>query len=134
MDYYKAVLKKYAEFNGRARRAEYWYFVLFNIIFAIVAGIIDEIIGSGGSGLWHTGIVSSLYSLALIIPSLAVGVRRLHDVGKSGWMILISLIPIVGTIWIIILMVRKGDIGVNKYGPDPKTLSETPVQPIPVQP
>lgn len=134
MNYYKAVLKKYAEFNGRARRAEYWYFVLFNIIFAIVAGIIDGIIGSGGSGLWHAGIVSSLYSLALIIPSLAVGVRRLHDVGKSGWMILISLIPIVGIIWLLILYIRDSNPGDNEYGPDPKTPSETPVQPIPVQP
>jgi uncharacterized membrane protein YhaH (DUF805 family) len=133
MNYYKAVLKKYAEFKGRARRAEYWYFALFNIIFAIVAGIIDRIIDPGVKISGYYGIIYILYALAVIVPSLAVVVRRLHDTGKSGWMILISLIPIVGAIWLLVLMIKKGDVGENKYGPDPKMLPGTPVQPTPVQ-
>jgi len=130
MDYYISVIKKYADFSGRARRAEYWYFYLFTIIFLIVALILDSIIGIkiGGSGV---GPVYIIYALFIIIPSLAVATRRLHDIGKSGWMLFLSLIPFVGGIWLLILFVRDGDKEANKYGPNPKVLpSITPEAPI----
>lgn len=114
MNYYKLVLKKYAVFDGRAQRAEYWYFFLFNIIIDIVLYIISALIGD------DLNILGLLYGLALFIPGLAVAVRRLHDIGKSGWMLLINLIPIIGFIWFLILLIRDSDPGDNKYGPNPK--------------
>ena len=113
MKWYLLVLKKYAVFSGRASRKEFWMFYLFNIIFAIVAGILDYILGT-------RGLFSSLYNLAVFIPELAVTVRRLHDVGKSGWMLLILLIPIIGVIWLLVLLVTDSNPGENKYGPNPK--------------
>lgn len=113
-DYYKnAFTKKYADFNGRARRSEYWYFVLFNTLVAIVAAIIDSVIGFP--------IVYLVYALASIIPSIAVAVRRMHDTNKSGWYLLLSLIPLVGLI-VIYFLVMDSDEGENKYGPNPKRL------------
>lgn len=114
MNYYLAVLKKYAVFEGRSSRAEYWYFVLFNFIISLAIAIITVSIGDNQQGLM------SLYSLALFLPGLGVSIRRLHDVGKSGWMILISLIPIVGFIWLLVLLVTDSNPGENKYGPNPK--------------
>lgn len=120
MKWYLTVLKKYAEFGGRARRTEYWMFVLFNLIFAIAAMIIDNVIGTAISGIGY-GLFYILYCLAVLVPGLAVAVRRLHDVGKSGWMILIVLIPLVGAIWLLVLMVLDSDAGDNAYGPNPKS-------------
>lgn len=120
MKWFLAVLNKYAVFEGRARRKEYWMFTLFYIIFAIAAAIIDNIIGTAITGTGY-GLFYIVYILAMFLPSLAVAVRRLHDVGKSGWMILIAMIPIVGSIWLLVLMVTPGDAGENKYGPDPKS-------------
>jgi uncharacterized membrane protein YhaH (DUF805 family) len=114
MNYYLSVLKKYATFSGRSQRAEYWYFVLFNIIITIVLGIISAVIGDDSS------ILGILYSLAVLIPGIAVSVRRLHDVGKSGWMLLITLIPLIGAIWLFVLMVIDSNPSDNKYGPNPK--------------
>ncbi len=112
MNYYFEVLKKYAVFSGRARRSEYWYFVLFNVIASILLGIVDFTFGTmnfeSGSGLF-----GSIYSLGIIIPSIAVGVRRMHDVGKSGWFLLIP-------IYNLILAVTEGEQEENQYGPDPK--------------
>ena len=111
--YFVNVLRnKYAEFNGRARRSEYWYFVLFNALISFAVGLVAGLIGLQ----WLTYI----YSLALLVPSIAIGVRRLHDIGKSGWWLLISFVPLIGAIWLIILMVKEGDHGNNAYGPDPK--------------
>jgi uncharacterized membrane protein YhaH (DUF805 family) len=110
MNYYLKVLQNYANFNGRARRAEYWYFVLFNMIASIIVGIIG--------GLMDFELLGNLYSLAVLLPSLAVGVRRMHDVGKSGWFILIP-------IYNFILAVTEGDAGENEYGPDPKGQSSS---------
>ena len=104
-------------FNGRARRKEYWMFVLFNIVFSIAAGIADYMVFGSGSGA-----VSGLYSLAVFIPSLAAGVRRLHDVGKSGWFTLILFVPLVGAIWLLVLYCTEGTNGDNEYGPDPKAV------------
>lgn len=122
MDWYLAVLKNYAGFSGRARRKEYWMFVLFNMIFAIVAMILDNVLGIAMEGIGY-GPIYGLYLLAIIIPSLAVGVRRLHDVGKSGWMMLIALIPIIGAIWLLVLFVQDSIPGENKYGANPKEIS-----------
>ncbi len=125
--YLKVVRDNYANFNGRARRREYWMFVLFNLIFAIVAMMIDMILGTRfkmGVGAYSTtlpyGWIYLIYILAVIIPSIAVGVRRLHDLGKSGWMLLIVLIPFIGAIWILVLFLMDGTPGPNAYGPSPK--------------
>ncbi len=119
MNWYIQVLKKYAVFSGRASRKEYWMFVLFNIIFAIVATILDNILGTTMEGVGY-GLIYSLYMLAVLIPSIAVTVRRLHDTDRSGWWILIVLIPIIGWIWLLVLMILEGNAGDNKYGPSPK--------------
>jgi uncharacterized membrane protein YhaH (DUF805 family) len=106
------VLKKYAVFSGRARRQEYWMFFLFSVIASIVLAIIDAILG--------TSILQWLYVLATLIPSLAVGVRRLHDTNRSGWWVLISLVPIVGTIILIVFMASEGNPEETAHGPNPK--------------
>lgn len=114
----KTVLSKYAVFSGRARRSEFWWFVLFNILVSIVAAILDAALGTGwGSG---SGVISLIVSLALLIPYLAVTVRRLHDTDRSGWWILIGLIPLVGFIVLLIFTVQDGTPGPNKHGPSPK--------------
>jgi uncharacterized membrane protein YhaH (DUF805 family) len=110
--YLKCVKGHYADFEGRARRTEYWMFFLVNLIIAIMIGIIGRII--------HVPVLSTLYSLAVLVPGIAVGVRRLHDTGRTGWWLLISLIPLIGTIWIIVLLASNGDQGSNQYGADPK--------------
>lgn len=123
MNWYLKALNQYADFNGRARRKEYWMFFLFNMVFATVALLIDIAAGTAnldsGSGLFQ-----GIYSLAVLIPGLAVGVRRLHDVGKSGWMLLIALIPIIGAIWLLVLMVTDSKEGTNKWGENPKNVME----------
>lgn len=119
MKWYLNALKKYAEFSGRARRKEYWMFTLFHIIFAFVAIGLDVLIGIGTGGM-GIGVITIIYFLALIIPSLALVVRRLHDTGKSGWMYFVSFIPFIGGLWLLILMLIEGDMGDNEYGPDPK--------------
>ena len=113
MNWYIEVLKKYAVFSGRARRKEYWMFVLFYIIFGIILGIIEGIIGI-------SGILTGLYCLALLIPSIAVSVRRLHDIGRTGWWVLICLVPIVGSIVLLIFILLDSQPGDNQYGPFPK--------------
>ena len=122
MNWYLKVLKQYADFNGRARRKEYWMFVLFNTIFSILAMIFDNVFGIAIEGIGY-GPIYLLYVLAMMIPSLAVAVRRLHDVGKSGWMILISLIPIIGGIWLLVLFVNDGNPGENEHGANPKEMT-----------
>ncbi|MDA9003114.1 DUF805 domain-containing protein [Flavobacteriaceae bacterium] len=119
MNWYLKVLKQYADFSGRARRKEYWMFVLFNMIFAIVAAILDNVLGIAMEGTGY-GPLYGIYALAVLIPGLAVAVRRLHDVGKSGWMILITLIPLIGAIWLLVLLVTDSNLGENQYGQNPK--------------
>tara|TARA_B100000780_G_scaffold93765_1_gene65217 strand:- start:116 stop:487 length:372 start_codon:yes stop_codon:yes gene_type:complete len=123
MNWYLKALNQYADFNGRARRKEYWMFFLFNMVFATVASLIDIAAGTANldSG---SGVFQGIYSLAVLIPGLAVGVRRLHDVGKSGWMLLIALIPIIGAIWLLVLMVTDSKEGTNKWGENPKDVME----------
>jgi uncharacterized membrane protein YhaH (DUF805 family) len=119
MEWYIKVLKQYADFGGRARRKEYWMFVLFNVLFSIGAIIIDNILRMANE-LTGYGPIYGLYALALLIPSLAVSVRRLHDVGKSGWWLLIGLVPLIGGIWLLVLMATDSTAGSNEYGPYPK--------------
>jgi uncharacterized membrane protein YhaH (DUF805 family) len=107
------VLKKYAVFSGRARRKEFWMFFLFYLIIVIALSIIEWMIGL-------PGILSGLYSLALLIPSIAVTVRRLHDTGRSGWWWFIGFVPVIGFIVLLIFMVLDSAPGDNQYGPNPK--------------
>ncbi len=93
-------------------------FVLFNVIFGIVASIIDGIIGTNG-------LIGGLYSLVVLVPALAVSVRRLHDVGKSGWWILICLVPVIGALYFLYLTILEGQQGTNEYGPNPKEVNNT---------
>ncbi|MCK4813110.1 MAG: DUF805 domain-containing protein [Candidatus Marinimicrobia bacterium] len=121
MNWYLQALKSYAVFSGRARRREYFIFVLFNMIFSFIAIILDNMFGIAIESVGY-GPISGLYLLAIIIPSLAVTVRRLHDVGKSGWMVLIPLIPLVGVIWLLILLITDSDSEENQYGSNPKDI------------
>lgn len=127
MNYYTGVWKKYMQFSGRARRAEYWYFTLFNIIVMILLAIPYSIgtgmVSNGNGAGWLLSLPYYVYALAVIIPSLAVTVRRLHDINKSGWWILIGLVPIIGGIWLLVLTIMEGTAGDNQFGPDPRGAS-----------
>lgn len=122
MEWYLKVIRHYADFNGRARRKEYWMFILFNVIFAIVAMILDNVLGIAFEQIGY-GPLYILYAIFALVPGLAVAVRRLHDIGKSGWMFFIAFIPIIGSIWLLILLCTDGESGSNQYGPDPKDAS-----------
>ena len=105
----KVVFENYANFDGRARRSEYWYFILFNTIFALItATVIPELY--------------LVYVIAIILPSLAVAVRRLHDIGKSGVWLFISFVPIIGGVWLLVLLATEGDSEYNEFGSDPKEI------------
>lgn len=119
MNWYLKVMRQYTDFNGRARRQEYWMFFLFNALFAIVAMLLDNVLGIAFGEIGY-GPLYMIYGLITLIPGLAVLVRRLHDVGKSGWMFLVVLIPIVGAIWLLVLLVTDSKPGENEYGPNPK--------------
>lgn len=117
MKNYLKVLRKYSVFKRRASRNEYWEFALINIIIIFLIGILEGAMGSeDSSSLPIGGIIYWLYTLFVFIPSIAVGVRRLHDTNRSGWMLLILLIPIIGTFWILVLTLLKGNESENKYG------------------
>ncbi|WP_028113236.1 DUF805 domain-containing protein [Ferrimonas kyonanensis] len=119
MNWYLTVLKKYAVFRGRARRREYWFFVLFNVLIAIALALVDTSMGTFDPET-GTGLLGALYSLAVLIPTLAVAVRRLHDTDRSGWWLLLLLIPIVGVIVLLVFMALSGQHGANEYGGDPR--------------
>ena len=114
MNWYLKVIKQYADFNGRARRKEYWMFTLINTLIAIGLMLVAQFVSPSLS------ILNMIYSLALLIPGIAVVVRRLHDVNKSGWMYLLIFLPVIGWIWLLVLFFTEGTIGENKYGLDPK--------------
>ncbi|MDX2079872.1 MAG: DUF805 domain-containing protein [Terrimicrobiaceae bacterium] len=113
MNYYIDAWKNYVNVQGRARRKAYWMFVLFNFLITIVANIIDGVLGTGG-------LLSGIYLLAVLLPSIALAVRRLHDIGKSGWWLLIGLVPLVGAIVLLVFAVLDSQPGENAYGPNPK--------------
>lgn len=123
MEWYLKCWQQYADFSGRARRKEYWMFALFNSIFALSAVILDNILGLT-IGWSFYGVIYILYILAVFVPGLAVSVRRMHDIGKSGWMILIVFIPIIGSIWLLILCCFDSQAGENRYGVNPKEAKE----------
>ena len=119
--YLKVVRDNFANFNGRARRKEYWMFILFNFLIALGIGVVTGILSAISESLGMLGaVIYVIYAIAILIPNLAVIVRRLHDTGNSGWMILISFIPLIGGIWLLVLMCTEGNVGPNEYGPDPK--------------
>lgn len=131
MRWYISVLRRYADFSGRARRPEYWMFALINTIVVLGLLLADGALGTGFHPPYHSGdiglfrfatrlgILSGAYSLAVLLPSLAVGVRRLHDTGRSGWWLLIGLVPYVGGIVVLVFASLAGTNGPNRYGADP---------------
>lgn len=122
MDWYLSVLTKYAVFEGRARRKEYWMFCLVSTIIGFALSFAAGFVG-GAMGLSQTVItlLALVYSFAVLIPSIAVTVRRLHDTGRSGWWMLIVIIPIVGVIMMLVFAVQDSEPGTNAYGQNPKT-------------
>jgi uncharacterized membrane protein YhaH (DUF805 family) len=124
MQWYLHVLRQYTVFTGRARRTEYWMFTLASVIIAIVLAVLDNLLGL--SLIPGTGVLGMLYSLAVLLPSIGVSVRRLHDTGRSGWWLLIGLIPLVGAIVLIVFLATPGAVGANSYGPDPKASVTNP--------
>lgn len=109
------VLRKYVEFGGRARRAEYWYWTLFVMIVSICASILDVVIFPMNE--W--GPLNTVFSIATLLPAIAVGVRRLHDTNRSGWWLLLALVPLVGWIVLLIWTISRGTTGDNRFGADP---------------
>lgn len=124
MKWYLKVLKNYKNFKGRASRSEFWFFALFNFIFSLLAMVIDNIFNTTiqlnyGLALPY-GYIFLIYSFLAVLPGLAVAVRRLHDISKSGWMYFICLIPIIGSIWLLILFCSDSVLERNKWGEYPK--------------
>ncbi len=119
MNWYLGVLKQYATFEGRARRKEYWFFVLFYILVFLVLSAVDGLIGTYNVDA-GVGLLGGLYILATLIPSLAVMVRRLHDTDRSGWWVLIGLIPLLGNLVLLVFMCLDSQPGGNRFGPNPK--------------
>ena len=116
MHWYTDVIRKYAVFNGRAARPEFWWFVLINLIIAAMINLVFGVIVGRNSGQ----VVSDLYSLAVLLPSLGVGIRRLHDTNRTGWWYLLVFIPVIGWIVLIVFLAMASDPGSNNYGPNPQ--------------
>ncbi len=121
IDWMKLALSRYSDFSGRSRRMEYWMFVILQIGVSIVTSLIDNIIGLGGIVFGAYGPLTLIVSLVLIVPAIAVGVRRLHDRDMSGWFLLLGLVPIVGGLILLVIFLLEGTQGSNKYGADPKS-------------
>ena len=122
MNWFVTALKSYAVFSGRSRRSEYWYFGLFYLIFYVAAAVVDVMAGSfeRASGI---GVCTAILALALLIPSISVTVRRLHDTGRSGWWVLIGFIPLVGAIILLVFLCQDSEPGANRFGANPKVVS-----------
>ena len=127
MSWYLEALKNYAVFSGRSRRKEYWYFVLCNVIVSLVLSGLDALLGTFSFSA-NLGLLSGIYALAIIIPTLAVSVRRLHDIDRTGWWVLIHLVPVIGSIVLLVFAVLDGTPGENRFGSNPKgsTLRRNP--------
>lgn len=121
MQWFIKVIKNFS-FSGRARRKEYWFFFLFAVVIAFFLGLLDSMIGTY-SNKAELGIFGGVFMLGILIQAIAVGVRRLHDTGRSGWWLLINFVPVVGWIIVLVLMVLAGHPGANAYGPDPRQTS-----------
>ncbi|SDR97476.1 Uncharacterized membrane protein YhaH, DUF805 family [Polaribacter sp. KT25b] len=115
MNWYLKVINQYFDFSGRARRKEYWMFILFNVLISWTFSILDFAFAT-----FYFTIASYIYSLIVFIPSLAVLLRRLHDMGKSGWYFFLLFFPIIGWIWLLVLLCMDSEPGVNKWGENPK--------------
>lgn len=124
MEWYLMVWRKYAQFDGRSRRKEYWMFVLISMIiyFVLYIGGLALLMGNNKLGILLM-VLCVLYGLAALLPSLAVAVRRLHDTNKKGLWILIALVPFIGGIWLLVLLATDGTQGDNEFGPNPKALT-----------
>ena len=129
MNWYLHVLKNYATFSGRARRKEYWMFFLISALISIVLTLLDILLGTY-SMEYEAGLFSGLYSLLILIPSIAVVVRRLHDTDRSGWWILISLIPLIGVIVLFVFMCLDSQPGTNRFGANPKEAASQTLPPV----
>lgn len=123
MNYYLSVLKKYAVFEGRASRAEFWYFVLFNLIVGILVSVVGHFVTGGGKNNFFF----ALYALVVLLPGLGVTIRRLHDISRKGWWIFIWAVPLVGPIILIVFLTQNGHTGPNQYGADPKGVAVSAV-------
>ena len=119
MQHYINAFKSYVDFKGKVTRPQYWYFILFHVIVYILIGIIESVTGLRGD-TGNAGMITNLYSLVTIVPFTAIGIRRLHDIGKSGWWILIGLVPIVGWIWLIVLYATPSKGGAMPTAPTMK--------------
>ena len=119
MNWYLEVLKKYAVFDGRAGQKEYWWFSLFSFIIILVLSVIDIVTGTFNVNV-GLGLLGGIYTLAVLIPSIAVSVRRLHDTDRSGWWFLINGIPLIGVIVFLVFTAQDGTPGGNQYGSNPK--------------
>ena len=132
MNWYVTVLTRYADFTGRARRAEFWMFTLFSLIVSIVLAAVDGLVFGTGSftslsggfsaSFSSIGVLSTVYALAVLLPTLGVTARRLHDTDRSGWWMLLGFVPIVGGIVLLVLLALDGTRGPNGHGPDPKAV------------
>ena len=118
MSWYISVFRNYDDFSGRARRKEYWLFLLINMVIMCVAAILDYVVGT--HEVTRFGVLGLLWLAAIAVPSWAVGVRRLHDSGRSGWWLLVSLVPFIGPLAIIVLILLPGTPGENEYGRNPR--------------
>ena len=120
LDWMTMPLKRYTDFSGRSRRKEYWFFVLGVFIVAVVLGIVEGILGLSGMVAGAYGPLTAIFLLGIIVPSIAVQVRRFHDQDKSGWFVLLALIPFLGGLAVLVFMCLEGTKGANRFGPDPK--------------
>jgi uncharacterized membrane protein YhaH (DUF805 family) len=120
IDYMMTPLRKYADFSGRARRMEYWMFFIGYVGASVIASLLDGILGMSGMIGGAYGPVSLLLLLGFLVPSIAVGVRRLHDRDMSGWFMLLGLIPLLGGLALLVIFFLEGTRGDNRFGPDPK--------------
>ena len=114
MNWFLIVLKKYADFTGRARRSEYWFYYLFYMIIYIALTVVEHIVHDG------VPVLASLFALGMLVPSIAVSARRLHDTNRSGWWMLIGLVPLIGGIILLVFMCTDSEAGENRFGPNPK--------------
>ena len=121
MNWYLEALRKYAVFDGRARRMEYWMFVLINCLIVVVLSVVDTVVGLFSLGN-SVGALTGLYWLVVLVPSVAVTVRRLHDTDRSGWWALLALLPLLGTIVLFVFCVLDGTPGANRFGENPKAV------------
>lgn len=119
------IKNRYVDFKGRSTRSEYWYFILFVFIISIILSFVDTLLINPALGMTpaeaaKSALLAPIFALAVLLPKIAVAVRRLHDIGKSGWWYLIILIPIIGVLVLIYFWVQDGQVGENMYGPNPK--------------